>query len=60
MGFGLLLWEQLFLYLFQGRNLLGDDQNFKRGGDVKMGEDPKSRGESFFYQLKLANFQILH
>ena len=29
---------QLFFYWFQGRNLLIDDQNFKRGGDVKKGE----------------------
>ena len=34
-------------YWFQGRNLLRDDQNFKRGGDFKTGEDQKSKGESF-------------
>ena len=28
-----------FFYWFQGVNLLLDDQNFKRGGDIKMRED---------------------
>ena len=31
-------------YWFQGRNLLGDNQNFKRGGHVKKGKDQISRG----------------
>ena len=42
-------------YWFQGQNLLGDDQNSKKGGEVKKGEDQISRGEYFFlfYQLKV-------
>ena len=42
-------------YWFQGRNLLGDNQNFKIGGDVKNGENQISRVEWFllFYQSKL-------
>ena len=47
-GFGLVSWEQSFFDWFQGRNLLGDDQNFKRGGEVKKGENQISRGELFF------------
>ena len=51
-----MLWEQLCFYWFQGRNILWDDQNFKRGGDVKKGENQISKGESFFYyQLKPAS-----
>ena len=48
-------WKQLFFYWFEGRNLLGDDQNSKRGGDVKKGKDRISRWEPFFlfYQLIL-------
>ena len=39
-------------YFFQGPNLLVDDQNFKRGGDVKKTEDYILKRESFllFYQ----------
>ena len=48
---------QLFFYWFQGRNLKGDEQNFKRdvgGGDVKNGYNQISRGKSFFlYHSKL-------
>ena len=55
------------MYLFNGvgigsvswvvfvRNLLLDDQNFKKIGDFEMGEDQISSGESFFlfYQSNL-------
>ena len=55
------------MYLFNGvgigsvswivfvRNLLLDDQNFKKSGDFEMGEDQISSGESFFlfYQSNL-------
>ena len=54
--FGLVFWEKSFSNRFQGGSLLGDDQNFKRGGDVKKGENQISRGEHFFflfYQSKL-------
>ena len=39
---------------FQDRNLLGDDQSFKRGEDVKKRENQISTGEFFllFYQLQ--------
>ena len=39
MDFESVSWEHLFFYWFQGRNLLVDDQNFKRGGDIKKRED---------------------
>ena len=48
-GFGVgVMRAQLFFYWFQGRNLLGDDQNFKRVGDAKKGESQISRGQRFF------------
>ena len=40
--------KSLFL-LFQGCNLLVDDQNFKRGDHIKKMEDQISKGESFFF-----------
>ena len=40
-------------YWFQGQNLLGDDQNSKKGGEVKKGEDQISRGEYFFLFLSI-------
>ena len=40
---------QLFFDWLQGRNLLGDDQKFKRGGDAKKGESQISRGRGFFF-----------
>ena len=49
MGFKSVSWEHLFVYWFQGRNLLVDDQNFKRGGDVKKREDQISRGGVLFF-----------
>ena len=57
MGFESVSWEHLFFYWFQGRNLLVDDQNFKKGGDIKKREDQISRRESFFllYQSKLTS-----
>ena len=47
--------ETSLFYWFQGRNLLVDDQNAKRGGDVKNSEDQISRGSLLFpfYQPKL-------
>ena len=39
MDFESVSWEHLFFYWFQGRNLLVDDQNFKRGEDIKKRED---------------------
>ena len=47
-GFGSVSWKHLFLYWFQGRNLLVGDQNFKWGGNIKKREDQISRAESFF------------
>ena len=54
-------WEQSFFNWFQGVNLLGDDQNFKRGGEVKKGENQISRGKLFFllYQSKLLSHFVL-
>ena len=40
---------QLFFEWFQGWNLLGDDQNFKRCGDVKNGENQISKGMVFSF-----------
>ena len=47
-------------FRFQGGNLLGDDQNFKRGEEVKKGENQISRREPFFllYQSKLLSHFI--
>ena len=47
--------ETSLFYWFQGRNLLVDDQNAKRGGDVKKSENQISRGILLFpfYQSKL-------
>ena len=56
MGFKSVLWEHLFVYWFQGRNLLVDDQNFKRGGDVKNREDQISRGKSCFSFLSIKTY----
>ena len=45
-----------FSYRLQGRNLLVDNQNFKRGEDIKKREDQISRGGGLFflfYQSKL-------
>ena len=53
--FGLVPWEQSFFNRFQGRNLLGDDQNFKRGGKVKKEENQISKwegGAGFFLSIK--------
>ena len=47
-SFRLLLWEQFFLNLFQGHNLLVNDQNFKIGGNIKKREDQVSRKSIFF------------
>ena len=52
MGFELVSSEHLFfIYWFQGRNLLVDDQNFKRGGDVKKREDQR-RFFGVFFSIK--------
>ena len=43
-------------YWFQGRNLLLDNQNFEKGGDIKKREDQISRWRTLFfvfYQSKL-------
>ena len=55
MGFESVTWKHIFFYWFQGRNLLVDDQNAKRGGDVKKSENQISRGILLFpfYQSKL-------
>ena len=46
LGFGLVSWEQLFFFWwFQGHNLLGDNQGFKRGGNVKKGRIKYQEGE---------------
>ena len=44
-----------FFNRFQGGNLLKDNQNSKRGGEVKKEENQISRGKScfLFYQSKL-------
>lgn len=42
-GFGSVSWELLFLFWFQGRYLLGNDQDFKRAWSVKKGEDQLSK-----------------
>lgn len=50
MGFELVSWEQL----------LGDDKNFKRSGDVKRGRI-KYKGESLFflfYHLKFISYFV--
>ena len=49
MGFGSELFHGnlSFFYWFQGRNLLVDDQNFKRGGDMKKRKDQIPRGSLF-------------
>ena len=39
-------------YWFQGRNLLWDDQNFKRGGDDKKEENQISREGVLFLLIK--------
>ena len=63
MCFGLVSWEHnSFFYWFQGRNLLGNDQNFKRGREVKKVEKKISREESsfLFHQSKLlSNFATI-
>ena len=65
-GFWVSVVETVHFYWFQGRNLLGDDQNFKKG------QDQISRGEPFLFinQIKLMShfvpvvlflfLQILH
>ena len=61
LGFGGvgLVRRQLFYYWFKCRNLLGDDQNFKRGEDVKKGENQNIKGECFFlYQSKFLSHFI--
>ena len=50
-GFGSVLWEQFSFYWLQRRNLLRDDQNFKRGGNVKKGENQIPKGVFFFFFL---------
>ena len=40
----------------QGRNLLGDDQNFKRGREAKKWENQISRGRSLFFFFINQNF----
>ena len=40
--------KQLLFYWFQGRNLLGDDQNFNRRGYVKKMRESKIKGGVFF------------
>ena len=49
---------ELFFYYFQGRNLLRDDRNFKRGREVKKGENQTSmKSLSYpFYQTKLLSW----
>ena len=47
------LWDgvvetQLLFYWFQGRNLLGDDQNFNRRGYVKKMRESNIKGGSLF------------
>ena len=48
--------NRVFLNQFQGRNLLGDDENFKRGGEVTKGENEISRGEPCFFFFINQNF----
>ena len=38
-----------FFYLFQGCNLLVDDQSFKRGEGIKKRENQMSKGGAFFF-----------
>ena len=48
--------KHLFIYWFQGRNLLVDGQNFKRGGDIKKRKVQISRGESLFPFLSIKTY----
>ena len=52
----------VFFYWFQGRNLLGDYQNFKITGDVKKGgESNIKRGIFFsFWSIKTATTFYIH
>ena len=48
--FGWCLGTQLLFNWFEGWNLLGDDQNFKKGLGIQKEENQISRGEFFFCQ----------
>ena len=50
-GFESFSWEHLFYYWFHGHNLLVDDQNFKRGVDVKKGRMKYQYGYIFFFSF---------
>ena len=52
-SFGSVLWEQFSFYWLQRRNLLWDDQNVRRGGNVKKGENQIPVGVFFsFFSIK--------
>ena len=49
MGFWVVVMgADLFFHWFQSRNILQDDQNLKRGGEIKKRMKQMSRGESHF------------
>ena len=54
-AFGLMSWEQSLLNWFQGQNLLGDDQHFKKEWGSQKGGESNIKEESLFlfYQSKL-------
>ena len=65
--FGWCLGTQLLFNWFEGWNLLGDDQNFKKGLGIQKEENQISRGEFFFLSINqnfchifFTFFQILH
>ena len=52
-------WEQPYFYWFQGRNLLGNDQNFNRDGDVKKRENQMPREKSLFINQNSCHISFL-
>ena len=47
--FGWCRGTQLLFNWFEGWNLLGDDQNFKKGLGIQKKENQMSRGDFFFF-----------
>ena len=54
--FGWCLGTQLLFNWFEGWNLLGDDQNFKKGLGIQKEENQISRGEFFFFCQLIKTF----
>ena len=59
LGFRSVSWEQPYFYWFQGRNLLGNDQNFNRDGDVKKRENQMPREKSLFINQNSCHISFL-